>query len=161
MKITCELGERKFVQEVTGEQAIEFVHAVVKNEDLRWNSPSEATAKGGVLVIRAAGLEDLVDAKPKGTLAPEIAGKVKSFLNGKWENEKTATPKKPAEKKKDTALSGLVSLADLCTRNKGWKPRAVRIKLRAAKIKKPASGSWAWPSNEAKKIETKLKELMK
>ena len=160
MKVTCQLGERVFVQDLPSkEEAIEFVHAVVKNEPLRWNNPNEATAKGGVLIVQARGLEDLVDAKAKGTLDPEINGKVRSFLGGKWTNEKVVDKK---EKKKVVSNSpaGLVTLADICGRNK-WKPRMTRIKLRGSGIKKPASGSWAWPSNEAKKVETKLKELMK
>jgi len=160
--VMCELGHRLYSDNFMEKgDAAAFVQAVLQNEPLRWESPEEATAKGGVLVIKADDLEDLVEMERVPSLSSEQLRAVKAFLSGHWPpNDKvpgsaTSTNAKKAVMKKP----GLVTLADMCTRNK-WTPRVARMKLRKAKVKRPKDAGWAWPSNEAAKIEKQLKELI-
>lgn len=172
--VSCELGHRFYLENFMEKaDAAAFVQAVVKEESLRWVTPEHATAKGGVLVIKADDLEDLIEMKKVTVLPPEMLRAVEAFLRGKWPQKEKASGKQSANYEHvdepepkaarrtvpaSSANGMLVSLADMCQRNK-WTPRAVRVKLRDSDIKKPGGG-WAWPSNEAAKVETQLKELM-
>ena len=58
-------------------------------------------------------------------------------------------------KKKTVAVDGLITLKALCTELK-IKPRAARIKLRAADLKR--DGGWAWKAGSAEL--TKVRKLL-
>lgn len=154
-EVHCKLGPRQYTEKFSSkEMAAAFAKAVVNGEALRWDSPEEATAKGGVLIVKSKGLEDLIDMKCA-ALPEEKQKSVTAFLRGKWPEKKAV---KRQQSKKTASKPGLITLAELCTKNK-WTPRAARVQLRAMKAKKPGGG-WAWPSSEASKVEKKLKEKL-
>jgi len=165
-RVACELGHRYYSEGfMTKADAAAFVQTVVKGEPLRWVNAEEATAKGGVLRIKADDLEDLVEMKKVGELRPEMMKAITQFLRGHWPSEVRTGEQsanwehdEPKTTKKKVEKPGLVMLADLCKKHK-WTTRAARMKLRSSKIKKPAGG-WAWPSAEAKKVEAQLEEMM-
>jgi hypothetical protein len=155
--VRCELGHRLYTEQFTKDvEAAGFIRLVLGNEAIRKEGVRVVTAKGGVLRIFCHQMDELLDiddVMPPGT---GIKGKVEAFLRGKWDIENL----NPMPRVNGHKPAGLVTLSDICARHK-WKPRIVRAALREAKVKKPASGSWSWPSNEAKKVEATLTDLMK
>ena len=159
--VRCEFGRRWFTEHFTDEaKAAGFVRAVLGKEAFKIVNERSLTARGGTLTIFCHQLDELLNIEDTTAPPDEINSKIKQFFSGKWT---TLLPEGQAKAKLPAKVNGhsvVVTLSDICVRHK-WKPRIVRAALREAKIKKPASGSWSWPSNEAKKIETRIEGLMK
>lgn len=154
--IKVELGPRLLSESFTDAAAArKFIDMVIDDEVIRWKNDTTLAVKGGILVLQCEELEELMELETSDIKLPEpLPRRVEAFLRGKWPIvEKAAPASAPATK----AVSGVVTLKQLCEREK-WDARDVRVAMRKAKWEKPKSGEWSWPTGT---IEAKLKTLMK
>lgn len=158
------------------------LEAVIGDDEYKWKMSNKSTmlrgnpdtiiTSRGVKIREPSALDEIIEyeytrEEEAWEVPPEKLRTIRSFLrpypdeaipseNGKHEEEPLRRDR--AERTPRPSREGLVNISEICERLR-LEPRNARAILRKAQIAKPEQG-WAWPADEAAKIEAEIKSRM-
>lgn len=162
-KVECQYGNRKFFERYNKvENAQAFVKHVLGKDKFRWKDENTIAAKGAdALLVISERLEEIMEAKGKGSVDSTTVAKIHKFFHEEWAEYASPKPESDHQATKavrKAAPSGdVITLDVICKKNK-WNPKQVRQALRKSGEKK--EGRWAWAKNEVAAVEERIRRIL-